>query len=663
MATRVLSANAPNQNYADGSNFLTNGVAGTAPTAGDTVLLNVAPPQGPITATNLAINGEAIQLSNNGQFFTAGTTSFGTATIGSVPVTTTLTDTNVSGVGTDIQLGGGFVNNGNFINPAAIFIGTQTDQTNTPLIINNGTFSYTTNTTNTPGNSNYTINGFNSNNTAELTNAGAFNITSNAGTNEGQATQQPTYLAITGVFNQTSTGVVNVTGSAPGTTGFTASGATESVVEFEQGTTGTGTYTLNDGEIQFDAASSGNVIFSDASSILDIANVTNVAETLNIGGFRAGDAIGLGTTAITSAAYDTTTGKIDLFNGATMVSAISLVASGTQNLATATYSIVPVSAVPPDGQGNNLPTTNSTRNQVYLETNLAAPCYCPGTLIRTDRGDVAVERLAIGDRVVTLNGAAEPIKWIGRRAFAGRFVQGRRDILPVCIRAGALGADLPRRDLWVSPLHAMYLDGSLVPAAELVNGASITQEQAVERVDYIHVELERHQVIWAEDAASESFVDDYSRAMFHNAHEFAALYPDAAPVPAIYCAPRVESGEALAAIKREIDHRAGLAVPSADERLLGRVDALDGLMLNGWAQNPDKPEAPICVEILVGGVAVARTMANVFRPDLLAAGLGSGCHAFRIRLPKAAKQARIEVRRVSDGQAVGALDLRKRAAA
>ena len=654
MATRVLRADAPNQNYADGTNFLTNGVAGTAPMPGDTVVLNVAPANGPITATNLAISGETIQLSNNAQFFTAGTTSF--------DATTSLTDTNTSGVGTDIQFGNGLVNNGTITNAAAIFLGTQTDQTNTPLLTNNGTFNYTTNTTG-QASTTYTINGFNSSNIAEITNAGAFNVVSTPGTNQGLAPQQTTYLAISGVFNETSTGSVNVTGSAPNTTGFAASGATESVVEFEQGVTGTGTYNLNDGEIQFDAASSGNVNFGDASSILDLANVTNVAETLNIAGFRAGDAIGLGTTAITRAAYDATTGKIDLFNGATMVSAITLLASGTQNLATATYSIVPVSAVPPDGQGNNLPTTNSTRNQVYLETNLAAPCYCPGTLIRTDRGDVAVEQLAIGDRLITLGGSAEPIKWIGRRAFAGRFVEGRRDILPVCIRAGALGTGLPRRDLWVSPLHAMYLDGALVPASALVNDATIIQADAVERVDYIHVELERHQVIWAEDAASESFVDDYSRAMFHNAQEFAALYPDAVSVPAIYCAPRVEAGEALAAIKRGIDRRAGLAWTGADERLQGRVDALEGQMLSGWAQNPDKSEVPVCLEVLVDGVAVARAVANGFRADLLAAGLGSGCHSFRLRLPKAAKQARIEVRRMSDGKALGTLDLRKRAAA
>ena len=185
---------------------------------------------------------------------------------------------------------------------------------------------------------------------------------------------------------------------------------------------------------------------------------------------------------------------------------------------------------------------------------IATPaCYCPGALIRTESGDVAVEDLAIGDRVLTVGGTAEPVRWIGRRSYAGRFLRGRPALHPVRVRAGALAEGVPSRDLLVSPEHALLLSGVLVRAADLVNGATIVREAGLERVDYLHVELANHDVIWANDAAAETFVDDDSRGLFSNAAEYAALYPDAARVEAAYCAPRVGQGHELARI------RAGLA--------------------------------------------------------------------------------------------------------
>jgi Hint domain len=187
-------------------------------------------------------------------------------------------------------------------------------------------------------------------------------------------------------------------------------------------------------------------------------------------------------------------------------------------------------------------------------------------LILTDRGEIAVEDLRIGDHLITLSGAARRLRWVGRRSYAGRFAAGNRDILPVLIRRDALADGVPRRDLFVSPLHAMYLDGVLIPASALVNGSSIVQLGEVDQVEYIHLELETHDVILAEGAASETFVDDDSRGMFHNAMEYHLLYPDAPRVPARYCAPRVEDGEALEAVRRRLAVRAHL--PQSDAYLV-----------------------------------------------------------------------------------------------
>ncbi len=192
---------------------------------------------------------------------------------------------------------------------------------------------------------------------------------------------------------------------------------------------------------------------------------------------------------------------------------------------------------------------------VFTATTTPA-CYCPGTLIRTDHGEVAVEDLAIGDRVITGDFTAEPVRWIGRRSYAARFLRGRPALLPVRIRAGALSDGVPHADLLVSPAHALLVDGVLVPAGELLNGTTILRETGLAVVEYIHIELARHDTVWANGAAAETFVDDDSRAMFSNAAEYAALYGgDAAR--AVYCAERVMDGYVLDAIRTRLNARAG----------------------------------------------------------------------------------------------------------
>ena len=184
-------------------------------------------------------------------------------------------------------------------------------------------------------------------------------------------------------------------------------------------------------------------------------------------------------------------------------------------------------------------------------TTVEAACYASGTRILTVRGEIAVEDLALGDVVVTASGAHRPIRWIGRRSYAARFLAANPNVQPIRFRVGSLGQGLPRRDLLVSPKHAMVLDGLLIPARCLVNGGTIAQERGFDRVDYFHVELETHDVLLAEGALSESFLDDDSRGMFHNAAEFSALYPDALS-PTGYCAPRVMSGFPLEAVRQRL---------------------------------------------------------------------------------------------------------------
>ena len=310
-----------------------------------------------------------------------------------------------------------------------------------------------------------------------------------------------------------------------------------------------------------------------------------------------------------------------------------------------------------DGQGNTI-----VRAATPTPPPPPPPCYCTGTQILTDRGEVAVEALAIGDVVVTASGQRRPIRWIGNRSYIGRFANTNPAVLPVCMKAGALADGVPARDLWVSPDHALYLDGVLIPAEYLVNGTTIVKADRVESVTYWHIELDSHDVLLAEGAPAESFVDDGGRAIFHNAASYRALYPHQPvwPVAAVYCAERVTHGYALEAVRRRLALRAGLPVAPARVfgELLGHLDLCDGSRITGWAQDLAHPNGPVCLDIVVDGVVVALAYAETYRADLQVAGIGDGCHAFDLELPGAlaAEIAHtVEVRRSADGAVIGSL--------
>ncbi len=284
----------------------------------------------------------------------------------------------------------------------------------------------------------------------------------------------------------------------------------------------------------------------------------------------------------------------------------------------------------------------------FIVGDLQAACYCPGTMILTETGEVAVEDLRIGDRIVTLLGGTQPIKWIGRRSYDGRFVNGQVLMLPVCIKQGAIDVNVPARDLWVSAGHAIYIDGVLVPAWLLANGKSIVQSEAVDSVTYIHVELGEHDVIVADGCPAESFIDDNCRNQFQNAAEFRQLYPGEEEVTGSLCAERIESGFRLLALQNRLRDRAGLApIAIANGLLRGFVDQAGPAMVSGWAQDVSQPEAPVCLDVLVDGRRIHRILANRFRADLRHAGIGSGKHSFMLRLPPG-MTGQIEVRCSAD---------------
>ena len=155
----------------------------------------------------------------------------------------------------------------------------------------------------------------------------------------------------------------------------------------------------------------------------------------------------------------------------------------------------------------------------------ATACFLARTAIRTTTGDRYVEDLRKGDRVVTQDGGSRPIVWIGHRRIDIAAHPSPDRVLPIRIRQDAFADGLPQRDLLVSPDHAIFTDGVLIAARQLVNGATIMQDTPYRSVLYFHVELDRHDVLLAEALPAESYLDTGNRDMFANGPGAAAIHP------------------------------------------------------------------------------------------------------------------------------------------
>jgi hypothetical protein len=190
--------------------------------------------------------------------------------------------------------------------------------------------------------------------------------------------------------------------------------------------------------------------------------------------------------------------------------------------------------------------------------NPALACFAAGTRIATPQGPVAVESLKVGDEVRTvLGGKPQAITWVGHRRIDCTKHNAPRLVWPVRIAAGAFGPGQPSRDLLLSPDHAVYADGVLIPVKHLINGTTIAQVPC-DSVTYHHIELPRHDVVLAEDLPAESYLAGADRTVFATHAGVVAMHPDLSSRvwEAEGCAELVVTGPALDAVRARLDRTA-----------------------------------------------------------------------------------------------------------
>jgi len=219
---------------------------------------------------------------------------------------------------------------------------------------------------------------------------------------------------------------------------------------------------------------------------------------------------------------------------------------------------------------------------------MSTPCYLggtrivakfhAGTQIQSEDSEIAIENLKEGDLVLTISGQYEPVKWVGHfsRKIDIKEVEGVNESYPVRIRKGSFADNQPKRDLYVSQLHSLWVDGILVPAIDLVNDLTITIEPQSE-VTYYHVELHSHSIIYADGMPAETYLDDDNRESFVTdtgpINEVTALHPTMpSPISAEiwqtkgYAVP-VRSGPKLDQVRANLLSRAESVLNSVDQRL------------------------------------------------------------------------------------------------
>ncbi|MBI1494494.1 Hint domain-containing protein [Halocynthiibacter styelae] len=143
-------------------------------------------------------------------------------------------------------------------------------------------------------------------------------------------------------------------------------------------------------------------------------------------------------------------------------------------------------------------------------------CFVGGTMIETDKGEIAIENLRPGDMIATLDQGFQPLRWIGTRHISADTMARTPAFRPVCIQAGALGHNMPTHDLYLSPQHNVLIrsrivericeaEEILIPCLKLAGQPGVERPDTEGSITYYHLLFDAHHIIRSAGAWTESF--------------------------------------------------------------------------------------------------------------------------------------------------------------
>ncbi len=323
---------------------------------------------------------------------------------------------------------------------------------------------------------------------------------------------------------------------------------------------------INDGSIVIDPSTvtlagligTGDVFVESNSTLVTLGTVA-AGETID---FASGtDWLGLTPSGFSGEILGFVQGDTIDLTGVTDATAATIVSGNTLQIARSSHPAIDLTLDPSQNYTGVTFSAVSGSSNTVVTTDMM-PCFAAGTRLDTPDGPVVVEALRAGDRVLTANGPPRPIRWIGWRRLDLRRHPDPAAVRPVRILANALAPGEPRRDVLMSPDHALLIDGGLIPVRLLINGGTIRQEDGCRSVTYFHIELDSHDVLLAEGLATESYLDTGNRGMFENAGLPLTLHPefgtpnDQMRRETESCAPFVADARRVAPVWRALARRA-----------------------------------------------------------------------------------------------------------